>query len=295
MVTVSGATQSPLAANLGTTVLEVAGGVEVSFQDLRVSGDGIGLAAYLGAQVDLERVIFEDNEWFGVFVSGDGTVVTATELLVKGTRPRPGPAGNRGVSVQDGGTMHMERALLTGNARTNALCGGSIPNTLSAMTLKDVVLTQVTPAEPGATTEDLFVNHGSTVSVENTVVLHHGVTGIMVDDPGTSVAFDGLVVIGPEASDATVSEAINVQGGGSVPSINTRSLTTQVLVDNGETVVLGGIYEQENRDVSDRVPILSEIPLLGVLFRGTQRQRDKRELLLFVTPKILKETLSLQR
>jgi len=68
-----------------------------------------------------------------------------------------------------------------------------------------------------------------------------------------------------------------------------------VRVDDGETVVLGGIYEQESRDISDRVPILSEIPLLGILFRGTQRQRDKRELLLFVTPKILRETLSLQR
>ncbi|MBD90437.1 MAG: hypothetical protein CL940_08875 [Deltaproteobacteria bacterium] len=251
MVTVSGATQSPLAANLGTTVLEVAGGVEVSFHDLRVSGDGIGLAAYLGAQVDLERVIFEDNEWFGVFVSGDGTVVTATELLVKGTRPRPGPAGNRGVSAQDGGTMHMERALLTGNARTNALCGGSIPNTLSAMTLKDVVLTQVTPAEPGATTEDLFVNHGSTVSVENTVVLHHGVIGIIVDDPGTSVALDGLVVIGPEASDATVSESINVQGGASVSlhqaAIHRGRDTGLYITDEGTSVQAEGLYINETQ------------------------------------------------
>ena len=86
-----------------------------------------------------------------------------------------------------------------------------------------------------------------------------------------------------------------MQGGGSVPSINTRSLTTQVLVDNGETVVLGGIYEQEKRDVSNRIPILGELPVLGVLFRGSERQRDKRELLLFVTPKILKETLQLER
>ena len=78
-----------------------------------------------------------------------------------------------------------------------------------------------------------------------------------------------------------------------MPSINTRSLTTQVLVDNGDTVVLGGIYEQENRNQADRIPILSEIPLVGGLFRRTQSQRDKRELLLFVTPKILKDQLSL--
>ena len=78
------------------------------------------------------------------------------------------------------------------------------------------------------------------------------------------------------------------------PILDTRALRTEVLVDDGETVVLGGIYEQENRNTSDRVPILSEIPILGVLFRGTQRQRDKRELLVFVTPKILREQLTLK-
>ncbi|WP_245968451.1 type IV pilus secretin PilQ [Salinisphaera orenii] len=86
-----------------------------------------------------------------------------------------------------------------------------------------------------------------------------------------------------------------VQGGGSAPAIDTRSIQTQVLVKDGETVVLGGIYEQENRDVTDRVPLLGELPLVGALFRGTERQRDKRELLLFVTPKILKESLQLDR
>ena len=125
-----------------------------------------------------------------------------------------------------------------------------------------------------------------------TVEFKEAVLGLTVTPQITP---DERVIMDLYVTQDTQGDTINVQGGGSVPSINTRSLTTQVLVDNGETVVLGGIYEQENRDVSDRVPILSEIPLLGVLFRGTQRQRDKRELLLFVTPKILKDTLSLQR
>lgn len=90
-------------------------------------------------------------------------------------------------------------------------------------------------------------------------------------------------------------EAVNVQGGGQVPSINTRSLSTQVLVDNGETVVLGGIYQQEDRDTYDQVPVLGDVPLIGALFRTTGKQRDKRELLLFVTPKILKEGMTLRR
>jgi len=77
-----------------------------------------------------------------------------------------------------------------------------------------------------------------------------------------------------------------------VPSINTRAINTQVLVENGETVVLGGIYEQtRSKDVS-KVPFLGDLPVMGALFRETKQVDDKVELLIFVTPKILKETLS---
>ena len=76
-----------------------------------------------------------------------------------------------------------------------------------------------------------------------------------------------------------------------VPSINTRAINTQVLVENGETVVLGGIYEQtHSKDVS-KVPLLGDIPYLGALFRHTSQVDNKVELLIFVTPKILKESL----
>lgn len=106
---------------------------------------------------------------------------------------------------------------------------------------------------------------------------------------------DERVVMDLLVTQDTQGQSVNVQGGGQVPSINTRSLATQVLVDDGETVVLGGIYEQENRDTYDQVPVLSDIPLVGALFRTTGKQRDKRELLLFVTPKILKEGMTLRR
>lgn len=77
-----------------------------------------------------------------------------------------------------------------------------------------------------------------------------------------------------------------------IPSINTRSVTTQVLVNNGDTVVLGGIYEQTTSRGEDKVPLLGDIPLLGYLFKSTSKAENKSELLIFVTPKILKETLS---
>lgn len=76
-----------------------------------------------------------------------------------------------------------------------------------------------------------------------------------------------------------------------VPSIDTRSVKTQVLVDNGETVVLGGIYEQTKNDNLERVPFFGDLPYVGFLFRNTTKEDRKRELLVFVTPKIVKEGL----
>ncbi len=74
------------------------------------------------------------------------------------------------------------------------------------------------------------------------------------------------------------------------PPINTQNVSTQVLVENGETIVLGGVYEQDKQQQVTRVPFLSDIPLLGFLFRNTYNQDEKSELLIFVTPKILKES-----
>lgn len=78
-----------------------------------------------------------------------------------------------------------------------------------------------------------------------------------------------------------------------VPPINTRSVTTQVLVDDGETVVLGGVYNQTDRTSSNRVPFFGDIPYLGFLFKQNRVEKRRTELLIFVTPKILKEELKI--
>jgi type IV pilus assembly protein PilQ len=82
--------------------------------------------------------------------------------------------------------------------------------------------------------------------------------------------------------------------GGFVPSIDTRDVQTTVLVNDGETVVLGGIYETENRDDVNKVPVLGDIPGLGFLFRNKTTLSDRAELLIFVTPRILREGARLQ-
>jgi type IV pilus assembly protein PilQ len=81
--------------------------------------------------------------------------------------------------------------------------------------------------------------------------------------------------------------------GGLVPSIDTRAVETQVLVRDGQTVVLGGIYETERRETVNKVPFLGDIPGVGYLFRSTNTTSNKAELLIFVTPRILTEGSSI--
>ncbi len=79
-----------------------------------------------------------------------------------------------------------------------------------------------------------------------------------------------------------------------VPSIDTQNITTQVLVSNGETAVLGGIYEQTERNDVDKVPFFGDLPVLGNFFKRRVKQDDKTELLIFITPKIMDESLGLR-
>lgn len=76
-----------------------------------------------------------------------------------------------------------------------------------------------------------------------------------------------------------------------VPSINTKKVDTQVLVENGGTVVIGGVYTQDESDSTSAVPGLSDIPVMGWLFKQNTQVKSKKELLVFITPKILKDTL----
>ncbi len=77
-----------------------------------------------------------------------------------------------------------------------------------------------------------------------------------------------------------------------VPPLNTRQITTQVLVNNGETIVLGGVYEHTKQYQTNRVPFFGELPVVGALFRNKHNNDSKSELLVFITPKIVKEGLA---
>jgi len=105
---------------------------------------------------------------------------------------------------------------------------------------------------------------------------------------------DNNIIMDLKVSKDNVGEIISTGGlGGTVPSIDTRSVETQVLVKDGQTVVLGGIYETERRETVTKVPMLGDIPFLGAAFRSKQRTNNKAELLIFVTPRILEEGSSI--
>ena len=88
----------------------------------------------------------------------------------------------------------------------------------------------------------------------------------------------------------TVGEIFQTSRGGSVPSIDTREVETTVLVSNGDTIVLGGIFQDETASNETKVPWLGDVPGLGVLFRSRSNESKKRELLIFVTPTIVTDT-----
>ena len=100
---------------------------------------------------------------------------------------------------------------------------------------------------------------------------------------------DDRIILDLVVTKDSVGAQVSNDQGGSIPSIDTRAIQTQVLVDNGQTVVLGGIYETEESEDISKVPFLGDIPGLGALFRSTRKVSNKSELLIFVTPKILKE------
>ena len=75
--------------------------------------------------------------------------------------------------------------------------------------------------------------------------------------------------------------------------LGTQEIITQVLVDNGETIVIGGIYTEEKTEGVTKVPFLGDIPYLGALFKRRSRLENRSELLIFLTPKIITPKLDL--
>jgi type IV pilus assembly protein PilQ len=116
-------------------------------------------------------------------------------------------------------------------------------------------------------------------------------------EQGTEIPYQGTPQITPDnriildldVRKDSIGTITVASGGVNVPSIDTKEITTQVLVNDGQTVVLGGVLETNHRDDRTKVPLLGDIPILGVLFQEQSKTNNKDELLIFVTPKIVRE------
>jgi type IV pilus assembly protein PilQ len=100
---------------------------------------------------------------------------------------------------------------------------------------------------------------------------------------------DNRIIMDLDVKDDSVGTVVVASGGVNVPSIDTREIATQVLVNDGQTVVLGGILQTTQREDDTKVPYLGDIPILGHLFKSTDHKDDKDELMIFITPKIVRE------
>jgi len=106
---------------------------------------------------------------------------------------------------------------------------------------------------------------------------------------------DNRVTMIVEIRKDSVGQQVNLGNGFTVPSIDTKNVITQITVNNGDTAVIGGIYEEAvNNDVT-KVPFLGDLPILGYLFKTTGKTIDKQELLIFLTPRVLKESITAVR
>lgn len=106
-------------------------------------------------------------------------------------------------------------------------------------------------------------------------------------DVTPQIAPNGKVVLDLKISKDSIGQLVPVAGGGTIPSIDTKRIETAVTVNNGQTVVLGGVYEIQNQEDIQKIPLLADIPMLGNLFQRNIKNETKGELMVFITPFIV--------
>jgi type IV pilus assembly protein PilQ len=110
-------------------------------------------------------------------------------------------------------------------------------------------------------------------------------------DVTPNITPDDRILLDLVISQDSIGDLVPSGNGGSIPTIDTTELTTQVLVGNGETIVLGGVFRTEDLEKVSKVPVLGDIPIMGQFFKSSSTSRTKTETLIFITPRILADSL----
>ena len=103
-----------------------------------------------------------------------------------------------------------------------------------------------------------------------------------------TITNDGRVFLAMDITKDEISGYTDVGQYGEIPNLNKREITTAVLIDDGQTVSIGGVYEFRDRSDLSKVPFLADLPVIGNLFKRRGKDREKAELLIFVTPKVMR-------
>ncbi|HEY8623265.1 MAG TPA: type IV pilus secretin PilQ [Casimicrobiaceae bacterium] len=196
--------------------------------------------------------------------------------------PVPNPAGQLAltlINLGSGNLINLELSALEADSRGKVV---SSPRVVTADNQKASIEqgTEIPYVTPGS------ANSPATVQFKK-AVLRLDVT--------PQITPDNRIIMTVEIRKDSVGQLVNLGGGFTVPAIDTKNVTTQIAVNNGDTAVIGGIYEETvNNDVT-KLPFLGDLPVVGYLFKTTNKNVEKTELLIFLTPRVVKESVTAVR
>ncbi|MEC8324665.1 MAG: type IV pilus secretin PilQ family protein [Pseudomonadota bacterium] len=206
---------------------------------------------------------------------GNGIIPALSDRL-NVNLPIANPAGSIGIHVAklaDGTLIDLELSALEQENKAEIIASPSITtaNQKEARIEQGTEIPYVQAASSGATTVEF---KKAVLSLEVT----------------PQITPDDKIILDLVITQDTRGDTVQTPTGPAV-AIDTQEIRTQVLVDNGQTIVLGGIYQQQIVSNTKKVPLLGDIPYLGYLFQSNSEYNEKKELLIFVTPKILNDSL----
>ena len=237
-------------------------------------------------------------EWGGAYLDSDDDYITSVsgntenvvglnESVINGTQPQVDYPGallvDLGVTRSSGFAVGFTSGDLFLTAELSALEAAGEGEVVSQ---PKVITGDKQQASIKSGTEIPYQE--SSASGETTTSFKEAVLAL---DVTPNITPDDRIMLELQVNQDSVGELVPSGQGGFIPSIDTTQLNTQVLVGNGETVVLGGVFKTEDIESVNKVPFFGDLPYIGAFFRNESTSHKKTETLIFITPRILAETL----
>ena len=237
-------------------------------------------------------------EWGGAYLNSDDDYITSVsgntenvvglnESVINGTQPQVDYPGallvDLGVTRSSGFAVGFTSGDLFLTAELSALEAAGEGEVVSQ---PKVITGDKQQASIKSGTEIPYQE--SSASGETTTSFKEAVLAL---DVTPNITPDDRIMLELQVNQDSVGELVPSGQGGFIPSIDTTQLNTQVLVGNGETVVLGGVFKTEDIESINKVPFFGDLPYIGAFFRNESTSHKKTETLIFITPRILAETL----